>query len=70
MLCLLAAEMAAREERGPDEIYRTLTEQFGAPLYQRQDAPADDHVRGPGLKSLKAEDVQMRQWRDPLSPRS
>ncbi|MEQ2653156.1 MULTISPECIES: phosphoglucomutase (alpha-D-glucose-1,6-bisphosphate-dependent) [Desulfovibrio] len=59
LLCLLAAEMAAREERGPDEIYRSLTEQFGAPLYQRQDAPADDHVRA-CLKSLKAEDVQMR----------
>ena len=59
LLCLLAAEMAAREERGPDEIYRSLTEQFGAPLYQRQDAPADDHVRA-CLKSLKAEDVQMQ----------
>lgn len=51
--------MAAREERGPDEIYHSLTEQFGAPLYQRQDAPADDHVRT-CLKALKAEDIQMQ----------
>ena len=37
---LLAAEMMARTGKDPGEIYRALTEQFGAPVYQRIDAPA------------------------------
>jgi phosphoglucomutase len=37
---LLAAEMMARQGKDPGEIYRELTEQFGAPVYQRIDAPA------------------------------
>jgi phosphoglucomutase len=37
---LLAAEMMARTRRDPGEIYRGLTEQFGAPAYERIDAPA------------------------------
>jgi phosphoglucomutase len=37
---LLAAEMLARSGRDPGEIYRGLTEQFGAPVYERIDAPA------------------------------
>jgi phosphoglucomutase len=37
---LLAAEMTARTGKDPGEIYRGLTEQFGAPVYQRIDAPA------------------------------
>ncbi len=37
---LLAAEMTARTGKDPGEIYDALTEQFGAPLYQRIDAPA------------------------------
>jgi phosphoglucomutase len=36
---LLAAEMLARTGRDPGEIYRGLTEQFGAPAYERIDAP-------------------------------
>ncbi len=38
---LLAAEMLAREGRDPGEIYHSLTERFGAPAYERIDAPAD-----------------------------
>ena len=37
---LLAAEMMARTRKDPGEIYQALTEQFGAPVYQRIDAPA------------------------------
>jgi len=37
---LLAAEMLARTGRDPGEIYQKLTEQFGAPVYERIDAPA------------------------------
>ncbi|MFN0169700.1 MAG: phosphoglucomutase (alpha-D-glucose-1,6-bisphosphate-dependent) [Bryobacteraceae bacterium] len=37
---LLAGEMTAKTGRDPGELYRQLTEQFGAPVYQRTDAPA------------------------------
>jgi phosphoglucomutase len=37
---LLAAEMLARTGKDPGEIYKGLTEQFGAPVYERIDAPA------------------------------
>jgi len=37
---LLAAEMLARTGRDPGEIYAALTRQFGAPAYERIDAPA------------------------------
>jgi phosphoglucomutase len=38
---LLAAEMTARCAKDPGEIYHALTEQFGAPVYQRIDARAN-----------------------------
>jgi phosphoglucomutase len=37
---LLAAEILARTGRDPGAIYQSLTEQFGAPVYERVDAPA------------------------------
>jgi len=37
---LLAAEILARTGKDPGEIYAGLTEQFGAPVYERIDAPA------------------------------
>jgi phosphoglucomutase len=37
---LLSAEILARTGRDPGEIYRELTEKFGAPVYERIDAPA------------------------------
>jgi phosphoglucomutase len=39
-MALLAAEMLARTGTDPGEIYRSLTEEFGAPAYERIDAPA------------------------------
>ncbi|MHB8382827.1 MAG: phosphoglucomutase (alpha-D-glucose-1,6-bisphosphate-dependent) [Candidatus Binataceae bacterium] len=40
ILGLLAAEIAARTGRGPGEHYESLTHEFGAPIYERIDAPA------------------------------
>jgi phosphoglucomutase len=37
---LLAGEMTTRLGRAPDELYQNLTQQFGAPVYERIDAPA------------------------------
>jgi len=37
---LLAAEITARMDRDPGEIYRELTRQFGEPAYDRAEAPA------------------------------
>jgi len=37
---LLAAEITARMDRDPGEIYRELTRQFGEPVYDRVEAPA------------------------------
>ena len=40
LLGLLAAEMMATAGRDPGELYRDLTREFGAPVYERIDAPA------------------------------
>jgi phosphoglucomutase len=40
IMALLAAEMLARTGKDPGEIYRGLTDRFGAPVYERVDAPA------------------------------
>jgi len=40
ILDLLAVEMTARTGRDPGECYRSLTEEYGAPVYERTDAPA------------------------------
>ena len=40
ILGLLAAEMTAVTGRDPGELYSALTERFGAPAYERIDAPA------------------------------
>ena len=43
---LLAAEMTARMDRDPGEIYRELTRQFGEPVYDRVEAPATPEQKG------------------------
>ncbi len=40
ILALLATEILARTGKDPGEIYKGLTERFGAPMYERIDAPA------------------------------
>ena len=40
LLCLLAAEILAVTGKTPSQLYSTLTERFGAPVYERVDAAA------------------------------
>ena len=57
IMTLLAAEILAKTGRDPGEHYKELTEKFGAPIYARIDAPADDKQRAI-LKKLSPEDVK------------
>ena len=59
LMCLLAAEVMAREGVSPSEVYARLAERLGAPVYQRLDAPADDRTRAL-LKALTPESVNMK----------
>ena len=49
---LLAAEMLARTGKDPGEIYRGLTEQFGAPVYERIDSPASAKQKAAARQTL------------------
>jgi phosphoglucomutase len=40
ILDLLAAEITVKLGKDPSQVYRELTERFGAPVYERIDAPA------------------------------
>jgi len=53
---LLAVEILARTERDPGEIYRDLTLKYGAPVYERIDAPATPEQKAILLK-LSPSDV-------------
>jgi phosphoglucomutase len=46
ILGLLSAEITAVTGKDPGEIYAGLTEQFGAPVYARVDAPATPEQKG------------------------
>jgi len=52
---LLAAEILARTGRDPGEIYRGLTEKFGAPAYERVDAPATPEQKAALLRLSPAQ---------------
>jgi phosphoglucomutase len=45
ILCLLAAEITAKCGKNPSLLYQDLTRKFGAPIYERLDAAADDRTR-------------------------
>jgi phosphoglucomutase len=45
ILCLLAAEITAKCGKNPALLYQELTQKFGAPIYERLDATADDRTR-------------------------
>jgi phosphoglucomutase len=55
---LLAAEITARMDRDPGEIYRDLTSQFGEPAYDRVDAPATPQQKEL-LKKLSPQQVRL-----------
>ena len=56
VMALLAAEMLARTGKDAGEIYRGLTEQFGAPVYERTDAAATP-AQKTALAALNPEQV-------------
>ena len=56
IMALLAAEILARTGKDPGQIYATLTEQFGAPVYERIDAPATPAQKA-RLATLSADQV-------------
>ncbi len=55
---LLAAEITARMERDPGEIYSDLTREFGEPVYDRVEAKATPEQKSL-LKKLSAEQVRL-----------
>ncbi len=57
---LLAAEIMARTERSPDELYKELEEKFGSPVYERIDTAASSAERD-ALKRLSAEMVTAKE---------
>jgi len=57
---LLAAEIMAKTGRDPGEIYTSLEEQFGAPVYERIDAPATTEQKAI-LAQLSAETITARE---------
>ncbi len=54
---LLAVEMTAVLGRDPSEIYGELTERFGAPVYERMDAPASPEQKA-AFKGLTPDMVE------------
>jgi phosphoglucomutase len=54
---LLAAEITSRAGRDPGEIYRSLTEEFGDPVYDRIDAPATAEQKA-ALQELSPEHIR------------
>ena len=69
ILDLLAAEITARTGKNPGELYDTLTGRFGAPIYERLDAPATPAQKAK-LKALSPEQVTARELAgDPITAR-
>ncbi len=60
IMCLLAAEMQARTGKDAGEIYRGLTDRFGAPVYERIDAPATPEQKAK-LSKLSPEQVKAKE---------
>jgi phosphoglucomutase len=60
ILGLLAAEILARTGKDPGEVYHSLTERYGAPVYERIDAPATPEQKAL-LAKLSPEQVRARE---------
>jgi len=54
--CLLSAEITARVEKDPGEIYRELTQELGDPFYERIEAPATPEQKT-ALEKLSPSDI-------------
>ncbi len=64
---LLSAEITARIGRDPGEVYKSLTEQFGDPIYERTDAPATLEQKAI-LAKLSPENVKSKELAgDPIA---
>jgi phosphoglucomutase len=61
IMALLSAEMLARTGKDPGEIYQGLTEKFGAPVYERIDAPATAAQKAV-LAKLNPEQVDAKEF--------
>lgn len=57
LLALLAAEITAITGKDPGQHYQALTERFGAPVYERMDAPANAEQKA-ALQNLTPERVK------------
>jgi phosphoglucomutase len=55
---LLAAEITARIGKNPAEIYDSLCKKYGAPIYERIDAPANEAERA-ALAKLSPSDISV-----------
>ncbi len=60
ILGLLSAEITAKTGKDPGERYRELTEKFGAPVYERIDAPASPDEKAI-LSKLSPEQVSAKE---------
>jgi phosphoglucomutase len=60
LMDLLAAEITARTDRSPDEVYGELQGMFGQPVYERVDAPATPAQKA-ALARLSPEMVTARE---------
>ncbi|SEB45146.1 phosphoglucomutase [Paramicrobacterium humi] len=56
LLCLLASEIRAVTGKSPSQLYDDLTARFGAPAYQRIDAPATPEQKA-ALKKLDGDAI-------------
>ncbi len=56
ILNLLAAEITATQEKDPGQVYNELEEKFGAPVYERIDAPVTPSQKA-ALKKLSPENL-------------
>ncbi|MBX9725195.1 MAG: phosphoglucomutase (alpha-D-glucose-1,6-bisphosphate-dependent), partial [Candidatus Obscuribacterales bacterium] len=56
IMCLLSAEITAKTGKNPSEHYKKLTEAFGAPVYERIDAPANAEQKAK-LKKLSPDQI-------------
>jgi phosphoglucomutase len=60
ILDLLAAEILAKTGRDPGEHYQELEAQFGSPIYERMDAPANSAQKAV-LQDLSPESIEAKE---------